>query len=296
MKIIVCVKQVRIVAARSAFDGTPGRLAPGNLVHVLNPCDEAAVEEALRIRDANGGGEITVVTLGPPRAADALRRCLAMGADGAVHVLDGSSRADDPWTVAGALAAVAREIGYDLVLCGRVAVDDGMGVVGTFLAELLGLPVVTGVARIELRPADRLALLERALDRGHRESVECRLPAVFTVDKGLNRPRYPTLAGRRTAGRRRIRTVDLAAADGPAPGGSGLPVPEVVRIAPPKIRPRKILAPDEARSAAGRLQWILSGGRDRKGGGQVAGDPIGLAEGIVAFLRERGLLPGSPRR
>ncbi len=295
MKIVVCVKQVGIVAARSAFAAAaPGRLDPGALVHALNPFDEAAVEEALRLREAHGGG-VTVVSVGPPRVAEARRRCLAMGADDAVHVVDGSPRAGDPWAVSRALATVARKIGYDLVLCGRVAVDDGMGVVGTYLAELLGLPVVTAVARVALRPGERTASLQRALARGHGESVACTLPAVLTVDGGLSRPRYPTLAGRRRAERRQIVTVDPDGAGGPSGGGKEPPFMEIARLAPPKIRPRKILAPDEDGTAADRLQWILSAGRQRKGGNRVAGDPAGLVEGIVDFLRERRLLPGTAR-
>lgn len=297
MKIVVCVKQVGIVAARSAFAAAaPDRLAPEAVVHALNPCDETAVEEALRLREKYGGGDVTVVSVGPPRAAEALRRCLAMGADDAVHVVDGSPGADDPWAVSRALAAVARRTGYDLVLCGRIAADDGMGVVGTYLAELLGLPVVTAVVRVELRPADRTASLQRALGRGHRESVECPLPAVLTVERALNRPRYPTLAGRRRAERQEIVTVDPEGADGPNVSGNQPPPLEIVRLAPPKIRPRKILAPDENSSAADRLQWILSAGRQRKGGNQVAGDPAGLVDGIVDFLRERRLLRGSSGR
>lgn len=296
MKIVVCVKQVEVVAARSAFEGAQDRLAAGHVIHALNPFDEVAVEEALRIRDGHGGGDVTVVSVGPPRAAFALRHCLAMGADGAVHVVDESCRADDPWTVAGALARVVRGIGCDLILCGLVAVDDGMGVVGTFLAELLGLPVVTGVVKIELRTAARLAFVQRALDRGDRESVECHLPAVLTADKGLNRPRYPTLAGRRRAAKLWIRTVALDIREGEVAGRGESPVLEIVGIAPPKIRPRRILAPDDDSSAAGRLQWILAGGRQRRGGGRVVGDPGELADGIVAFLRERRLLPIPPRR
>ncbi len=296
MKIVVCVKQVRIVAARSAFAAAaPGQLAPGALVHALNPFDEAAVEDALRLRGAHGGGDVTVVSGGPPRAAEALRRCLAAGADHAIHVVDRSPRADDPWAVSRALAAVARRIGFDLILCGRVAVDDGMGVVGTYLAELLGLPVVTGVVAITLRPEDRAASLQRALGRGHRECVACPLPAVVTVERALNRPRYPTLAGRRRAEREEIVTVDSGGAGEDHADGDGMPFLEIVRLAPPKIRPRKILAPDENSSAAGRLQWVLSAGRQRKGGTQVVGDPAGLVDGIVDFLRERRLLPGSTR-
>jgi electron transfer flavoprotein beta subunit len=290
MEIVVCVKQVALVAARSGVDPSTGGIAPESLVHALNPHDEAAVEEALRIRERHGG-RVTVVTVGPPRVESALRWCLSMGADEAVHVVGEAPWEEGPWPVSAALAEVIRPLERDLVLFGRVAIDDEMGQVGTFVAELLGLPVVTAVAGADPRPAEGKIVLRRLLERGNREVVECRLPAALTVDRCLNRPRYPTLAGRRAAERREIFRVALDGVGNPAAGRSVVPVFEVVRLAPPRIRPRKILAPDDSASAAGRMQWILSGGMKRKESGRITGSPEGLADGIVSFLEEKGFLP-----
>lgn len=290
MKIIVCVKQVSIITARSGVDPATKRLVSGDLVYTLNPHDEVAVEEALKNRERHGG-TVTVLTLGPPRAEAALRWCIAMGADEAVHIVDGNPWDLDPWAVSMALAKVIREFEYDLILFGRMAIDDEMGLVGTFVAELLGLPVVTAAAVVALCPKERKACVHRLLEKGNREIVECGLPAVLTVDRSLNRPRYPTLAGRRTGERHEVRKIDLHRLGGALPGEIEPPTLEILRVAPPKIRPRKILAPDENVSAAGRIQWILSGGMRQKKSAPVTGVPEKLAEGIVDFLKQRNLHP-----
>jgi electron transfer flavoprotein beta subunit len=289
VKIIVCVKQVSIIASRSGIDPAANRLLPGDLVYTLNPHDEAAVEEALVIREKNGG-TVTVLTLGPARAEEALRWCLAMGADEAIHVVEEAPPEMNPVAVSSVLAEVIRGLEYDLILFGKLAIDDEMGQTGTLVAEWMDLPVVTSVVRVELHPGERRAVLHRSMGKGDREVVECRLPAVLTMDMQMNRPRYPTLGGRRTAERREIRAIRGKEEGVALPCREGIPAVEILRLAPPKIRPKKILAPDENESAAGRMQWILSGGAARKGGGRITGDADRLAEGIVEYLVERNFL------
>ncbi len=292
MKIIVCVKQVSIITTRNGIDPAMNRLLPGDLVYTLNPHDEAAVEEALAIREKHGGS-VTVLTLGPARAEEALRWCLAMGADEAIHVVEEASPERCPFAVSTVLAEVLRGLEYDLILFGRMAIDDEMGQTGTLVAESMDLPVVTTVVRIELHPGERRAVLHRSLGKGDREVAECRLPAVFTIDKQMNRPRYPTLGGRRMAERRNIRTIPMKEERGAPMCREGIPAVEILRLAPPKIRPKKILAPDENESAAGRMQWILAGGGTRKKGGRITGDADRLAEGIVEYLVERNFITRS---
>lgn len=286
MKIIVCVKQVSIVTTRSGIDPVANRLLPGELVYALNPHDVAAVEEALVIREKHGG-TVTVLTLGPARAEEALRWCRAMGADEAIHVVEDASPGMGPFEVSNVLADVLRGLEYDLILFGKMAIDDGMGLTGTFVAESLDLPVVTSVVRVELHPGERRADLHRSLGKGDREVAECFLPAVFTVDMQMNRPRYPTLDGRRTAERGEIRAIRRNREEGMLSGPERVPAVEILRLAPPKIRPKKILAPDENESAASRMQWILSGGVAQKKGGRITGGADMLAEGIMKFLVER---------
>jgi electron transfer flavoprotein beta subunit len=292
MNIIVCVKQVSIITTRSGFDPATNRLLPGELVYTLNPHDEVAVEEALEIREKHGG-TVTVLTVGPARAEEALRWCLAMGADEAIHVVEEAPPEMSPFAVSNALAEVIRGLDYDLILFGKLAIDDEMGQTGTFVAELMDLPVVTTVVRVELHPGERRAILHRSLGKGDREVAECCLPAVFTVDMQMNRPRYPTLGGRRMAERREIKAIRRKKEVGALPCRERIPAAEILRLAPPKIRPKKILAPDENESAAGRMQWILSGGVARKRGGRITGDADRLAEGIVEYLVERNFISRS---
>jgi electron transfer flavoprotein beta subunit len=292
MNIIVCVKQVSILTTRSGIDSAMNRLLPGELVYALNPHDEVAVEEALVIREKHGG-TVTVLTFGPARAEEALRWCLAMGADEAIHVVEDASPEMSPFAVSNVLAGVIRGLEYDLILFGKLAIDDEMGLTGTFVAEMVGLPVVTTVVRVELHPGERRAILHRSLEKGDREVAECCLPAVFTVDMQMNRPRYPTLDGRRMAERREIREIRMKKEGGMLPGPEGIPAVEILRLAPPKIRPKKILAPDENESVAGRMQWILSGGVAQKKGGRITGDADRLAEGIMKFLVERNFISRS---
>ncbi len=289
MKIIVCVKQVSIITTRSGIDPATNRLLPGELVYTLNPHDEAAVEEALVIREKNGG-TVTVLTFGPPRAEEALRWCLAMGADEAIHVVEEASPDRSPFAVSNVLAEVIRGLEYDLIMFGKLAIDAEMGQTGTFVAEWMDLPVVTSVVRVELHPGERRAILHRSLGKGDREVVECCLPAVFTMDMQSNRPRYPTLGGRRMAERREIRTICLKKEVEALPFPERIPAVEILRMTPPKIRPKKILAPDENESAAGRMQWILSGGAARRKGGCITGDAGRLAEGIINYLVEKNFI------
>lgn len=292
MKIIVCVKQVSIITARSGIDPATNRLLPGELVYTLNPHDEVAVEEALVTREKHGG-TVTVLTLGPARAEEALRWCLAMGADEAIHVVDEAPPEMSPFAVSTVLAEVIRGLAYDLILFGKLAIDDEMGQTGTFVAELMDLPVVTTVVRVELHPGERRAILHRSLEKGDREVAECCLPAVFTVDMQMNRPRYPTLGGRRMAERREIRTICMKKEAEAIPSPEGIPAVEIIRMTPPKIRPKKNLAPDENESAAGRMQWILSGGVTQKKGARITGDTDRLSDGIVEYLVERNFITRS---
>jgi electron transfer flavoprotein beta subunit len=293
MNIIVCVKQVSIITTRRGIDPATNRLLPGELVYTLNPHDEAAVEEALVIREKHGG-TVTALTLGPPRAEEALRWCLAMGADEAIHVMDDESTEMNPHVVSNILAGVIRsELEYDLILCGKLAIDDEMGSTGTFVAESLDLPVVTSVVRIELHPGERGAVLHRSLGKGDREVAECCLPAVFTVDMQMNRSRYPTLNGRRTAERRKIRAIRGNGEEGMRSGQERIPTVEILRLASPKIRPKKILAPGENDSVAGRMQWILTGGAAQKKGERITGGADKLADGIMEYLTERNFISRS---
>jgi electron transfer flavoprotein beta subunit len=177
---------------------------------IVSPYDEFAIEEALRVKDKRGQAEVVVVTLGPDRAKEALRSCLAMGADRAIHVNDAAFAQADTVVTARALAAVARLEQPQLVLTGRQAIDDDMGAVGTQVAELLGWPCLSWVMEESISEDASTVRAGRQVEGGL-EVFELPLPCVLTAQKGMNEPRYPTLKGIMGAKKKEIK--DLKAAD-----------------------------------------------------------------------------------
>ncbi|HEX4573898.1 MAG TPA: electron transfer flavoprotein subunit beta/FixA family protein [Gemmatimonadales bacterium] len=191
MKIAVCIKRVPDSETRVKIASDGKSLEEAGVKFILNPYDEFAVEEALRRREHAGAGEVVIVALGPPAAQETIRTALAMGADRGV-LLQVERIPPDGLEVARALAAELRDGAYDLILFGKLAIDDANHQVGPMVAELLGLPCVTTVAHLELEQGRGIA--EREIEGGV-EVVAFPLPAVLTTDKGLNEPRYPALKG-----------------------------------------------------------------------------------------------------
>jgi electron transfer flavoprotein beta subunit len=211
MKVVVCVKQVAVLGDEVEFTPDEHDVDPDYVDRALNEWDAAATEEALQIRERLGEGEAVVVSAGGEEADAALRRCLAMGADRAVRV---NGRFDDPFTVARALAeAVGREEPR-LVLCGVQSSDSVQAATGTALAELLGLARVAVVTKVEL--ADGRATVDRELEGGLVDVVEVDLPALLTIQTGINQPRYATLRAIKQAEQQEIAVVGPASQGEPA--------------------------------------------------------------------------------
>ena len=189
MKIAVCIKRVPDTETRIRIAGTG--IDETGVKFILNPYDEFAVEEALQRRDKAGSGEIVVICLGGEAAQETMRTALAMGVDRGV-LLKADAIPADGLAVAKALAAELKDGGYDLILFGKMAVDDYNHQVGVMVGELLGLPVVSAISKLEIEGTKVVA--DREIEGGV-EVVECMLPAVLTCEKGLNSPRYPALKG-----------------------------------------------------------------------------------------------------
>ena len=217
MKIAVCVKRVPDTETRvkPAADGKT--LDEGGVKFILNPYDEFAVEEGLR------RGDVTVLSLGPATAQETIRTALAMGADRGV-LLQADRIPADGFETAKAIAAELKDGGWDLILFGKMAIDDYNHQVGPMVAELLGLPCVTAVTHLEIEGTKGIA--EREIEGGI-EVVEFPLPAVLTTDKGLNEPRYPALKGIMAAKKKplEVKPVQL--------GAGGI---EIVAMTPPAER------------------------------------------------------------
>jgi electron transfer flavoprotein beta subunit len=229
VKIAVCVKRVPDTEARIKIAADGKAIDEAGVKFVLNPYDEYAVEEALRLKEKAGAGEVAIVTVGGDASQETIRTALAMGADRGV-LLKTDAVPLDPLPVARALADELRGGGFDLILFGKQAVDDSSHAVGLIVAELLGLPSVGAVTSLAI--ADGRGTAEREVEGGV-EVVEFALPGVATADKGLNEPRYPALKGIMAAKKKPLETKPLSLA------GTGL---EVIGLAyPPERRAGRIV-------------------------------------------------------
>ena len=196
MNMIVCVKQVIDPEAPPAsfkIDTSANKVVPPQGVSpVVDPYGEYAVEAALKVKDAQGG-TITAISMGTNLLRDVVKKPLSMGADELILLEDEAFTDGDSWTTAYALAMAIKKVGdYDLILCGREASDWNAGQVGLGIAEILGLPSITLVKKIDV--SDGKAKIERILSDGY-ETIEVSLPAVVTVSNELGEPRYPTIKG-----------------------------------------------------------------------------------------------------
>jgi electron transfer flavoprotein beta subunit len=210
MKILVAIKQVPDTATQVKIAADARSIETAGITWIVSPYDEFALEEALRIKEKRGQGEVVAVTVGPERAKEALRSCLAMGADRAIHVNDPALGAADTLTTARALAGVIKQEQPALVLVGRQAIDDDMGAVGAQLAEVLGWPCAYWIMEEAIDGDAKTVKAARQVEGGL-EVFDIPLPAVLAAQKGLNEPRYPTLKGIMGAKKKEIK--DLKASD-----------------------------------------------------------------------------------
>ena len=194
MNILVLVKQTPDAEALIGISGDGMSLVVGESDWRMNGFDEFALEEALRIREAVPGSSVDAVSVGPSRVADVVRRALAMGADEGIHIRCEEPIDPFPAVIASLLAAFAGGRSYDLILAGVMSEDAMHAQTGPMLAELLGIPCATAVVAERLSPDSRMISVERELEGGLREGLEMPLPALVTVQSGINRPRYPALS------------------------------------------------------------------------------------------------------
>ena len=189
MKLAVCINHVPDTAAKITLAADGKNIDKTGITFVLNPYDEFAIEECLRLKEKNGG-EVIAISLGGDAHKETLRKALAMGVDKAVLLKDDSLR--DSFSVASALADYLKEISPDVIFFGKQSVDSDDAAIGTMVAEMLGLPSISVAVKLEI--TNGTAIAEREIEGG-KEKVQAALPAVFTAQKGLNEPRYPSLKG-----------------------------------------------------------------------------------------------------
>jgi electron transfer flavoprotein beta subunit len=191
MEIVVLLKQVPDTESLIQISGDGKSVKTDDIKWVMNPYDEFAVEEALRIKEAQGG-TVTILCMGPQKATEAIRTALAMGADKGIHINDPAAEGSDGLATAKALAAALKDIPFDLIIAGMRAVDEDKYQVGSAVAEYLGIPQVSQVVKQEI--ADGKITCHSVIEGGT-VVVEAELPALFTAQRGLNEPRYASLPG-----------------------------------------------------------------------------------------------------
>jgi electron transfer flavoprotein beta subunit len=231
MDIIVCIKQVPD-AKDVRLDPETNTLSREGVQSIMNPFDRHALEEAVRLKEQYGGS-VTALSMGPPQAEEVLREAVACGADHGVLVSDRAFAGADTWATTYTLALAVKKIGsFDLILCGKQAIDGDTAQVGPGLAWRLDIPFVTYVRKIVSCEAN-LMRLERLTDDGH-DDLEVELPALLTVVKEINEPRVPSLKGKMKAKKLEVTRLDAAAlgADPDRIGLAGSPT-QVVRVFAP---------------------------------------------------------------
>ncbi len=260
MRIAVLIKQVPSSEARIRITADGRGIEPGDVEFVVNPYDEYAMEAALQLKD-KFGAEVVTVSLGPPRIHEALRTSLALGADRAVALDDPALFGADAGGVARMLAAAVRKLEADLVLCGKLSIDEENSSVGVQVAELLGWPHVSVVSKLEFAD-ERHARVEREIEGGV-EQIDVDCPAVLTANKGLNEPRYPSLKGIMMAKKKPLESWDAAALglDASAVGAAAARV-RIVALEPPPPRPAGQLVTGDAKEMVTKVVAALK--NDRK--------------------------------
>jgi len=216
VNIVVTVKQVPDTWAEKKLDPSDMTTDRASVDNVMNEMDEYGVEEALRIKEAHGG-EVTVVTMGPAKAVETIRKALSMGADKAVHLTDDALHGSDALQTSDALAKVIGTLGADLVITSSEASDARGGVMGALLAERLSLPQLTLARKVDVDSGAGSVTIERQTDNGYTK-VEAKLPAVVGVVEKINEPRYPSFKGIMAAKKKPLTT--LTASDAGLDAGS----------------------------------------------------------------------------
>jgi len=191
MKILVCIKQVPDMESRFKVAANGTWFEESDLAWRMNEYDEFAVEQAVQLKEQVGDADLTVLSIGPARIKEALKKALAMGCDRAVQVVDDAAHEKDCFQVASTIAAFAKDKGFDLIFTGLQSQDRGSGQVGVLISEMLGTPALT--TAIEFEYADGNVTVRRELEGGLKSVVKAATPALVTCQLGLNTPRYPTL-------------------------------------------------------------------------------------------------------
>jgi electron transfer flavoprotein beta subunit len=255
MNIVVCMKQVPDTYSERKLRPADSTLDRDAADGVINETDEYAIEEGLRLAEAHGG-EVTILSMGPAKASESIRKALSMGAGKAVHLIDDALAGSDALGTSAALAAVLGRIGFDVVILGSESTDARMGVLAAMLAERLGVPQLSFASKVDIDGTD--ISINRLADYGY-DRVQASLPAVISVVEKINEPRYPSFKGIMAAKKKPVETLGLADI-GIDPGQVGLAsaATEVVSFASRPARQAGTIVKDEGDGGAKAAEFLAA--------------------------------------
>lgn len=253
MKILVCIKQVPDMESRFQINSEGTWYSDSDLAWRMNEYDEYAVEQAVQLREQVGGdSDLTVLSIGPDRVKEAMKKALAMGCDRGVHIQDDASYDKDPFEIASTIAEFARDMGFEVIFTGMQSQDRGSGQVGVLVAEMLGLSAVTTV--VDFAYEDGGVTVKRELEGGLKAKLKVALPAVVTCQLGLNTPRYPTLPNIMKAKKKELQSLSVA---------------DLLKVEE-RLHVEKMFIPEK-----------------KKGGLVLEGEPAELADQLIQILKEK---------
>jgi len=253
---IVCLKQVPDTEAQIRVKPDGSDVVLDGVKFIINPYDEFGIEEALRLKEKFGSGKVSLVCLGPARCVEAIRTGLAMGADDAFHLDDPAFEGGDALATAQALAEQIKKMQYDIIFCGKQAIDDDQGQVGVALAEFLNIPHACLVTKVEVAPDKKSCTVNRQIVGGE-EVVELPLPCVITTQKGLNEPRYASLPGIMKAKKKPLASVKAADLGLSACGAAAARTKGVNFSLPPARTAAKLIQGESPEEKAAKLAKVL---------------------------------------
>ncbi len=256
MNIVVCVKQVPDTWAERKLKQGDATLDRESEDGLINELDEYAIEEALQIKEAHGG-EVTVLSMGPEKASESVRKALSMGADKAVHLVDDALAGSDALQTSYALAQVLQSIGFDLVVLGAESTDARMGAMAAMLAERLGVAQLSLASKVEIDGTQ--VRVNRQSEDGY-WAVEANLPAVISVVEKINEPRYPSFKGIMAAKKKPIQVMSLADTGiDPSLVGLANAATEVVDFAERPPRQAGTIVKDEGDGGTKAAEFLAAG-------------------------------------
>jgi electron transfer flavoprotein beta subunit len=287
MRIIACLKQtINPSDVNSAFEEHKPPSA-----YIVNPNDRIALEKALELRGILKGSKVVALTVGPPEAREVLSLALARGCDSSIHLQDDIFRTADGYGIALAISNTIKKMAFSLIICGKESSDTNAGFVPTALAEMMNIPVVNSVIKIEDISPKNVRVLRR-LDKGNRQIIDCNLPAVLSIDPLSCESRYVPLFALKQAVNNDIQKLtlaDIGLKQSDVAGESILV--ELLDLTPPKPRSKRVFDPDSDSSLSQRLSGLFSGEISKKERKEVLkGEKGYLSDCILKYIVNNGLL------